>query len=56
MLVDVTLQPEDVFQVTRAPDGKVTLTIPLDLLIRSHATYLANKSRFDDAARKGTVQ
>lgn len=56
MLVDITLQPEDLFQITRGPDGKVKLTIPLDLLIRSHATYLANKPRFDSAAQKGTVQ
>lgn len=56
MLVDITLQPEDLFQITHNAEGKTILTIPLDLLVRSHAAYLANKPRFEEAARKGTVQ
>jgi predicted membrane protein len=56
MLVDITIQPEDSFQITRHVGGKVVLTIPLDLLIRSHTSYMANKLKFDEADRKGTVQ
>lgn len=52
MLVDIKLEPQDAFQITRNADGTTRLTIPLELLIRSHATYLANKPRFDDAAKR----
>lgn len=49
MLIDITLMPEDAFQITRHASGKVTLTMPVDLLVRTHAAYILQKPRFDSA-------
>lgn len=51
MLVDIILRPEDMLMVQRGPDGKTTISIPLDVLTRAHAAYLANQAHFDTAAQ-----
>lgn len=50
MLVDLRLSPDDPFMAQRDLEGRVTLTIPLDVLQRAFLAYLPNRSNFEQAA------
>lgn len=56
MLVDLKLQATDMFMVQRGPDGQTTLSIPLEVLTRASAAYIANQAHFDGAAKKESRQ
>lgn len=49
MLVDIALDASDMLMVQRDSAGKTTISLPLEVIARAYASYMANKAHFDTA-------
>jgi hypothetical protein len=56
MLVDLKLMPADAYMVQRAPDGRTTISLPLEVLTRAFAAFQANRAHLESAAQQERVQ